>query len=89
MTKTMRTPEDCFENWPDYNFQPNYVEIADKLRMHYVDEGEKGSSVILLLRGEPSWSYLHQKMIPTLVQASFRTIAPDLISFGKSDKFME
>jgi haloalkane dehalogenase len=89
MTKIIRTPEERFENLPEYNFQPNYVQITDELRMHYLDEGKKYSPVILLLHGEPSWSYLYRKMIPKLVGAGFRTIAPDLIGFGKSDKFTE
>jgi haloalkane dehalogenase len=89
MTKTIRTPEEQFENLPDYNFQPNYVEVTAELRMHYVDKGEIDAPVILLLHGEPSWSYLYRKMIPKLVEAGFRTIVPDLIGFGKSDKLME
>ncbi len=51
MTKTIRTPEEQFENLPDYNFQPNYVEVTAELRMHYVDEGEIDAPVILLLHG--------------------------------------
>ena len=82
----LRTPEDQFDDLPDYPFQPKYVEIEQGLRMHYVDEGPTSGKVILLLHGEPSWSYLYRKMIPILVEAGYRAIAPDLIGFGKSDK---
>ncbi|WP_430968714.1 haloalkane dehalogenase [Spongiimicrobium sp. 2-473A-2-J] len=82
--KVLRTPESCFESLADYPFKPYYHEVAKGLRMHYVDEGE--GPIVLLLHGEPSWSYLYRKMIPILVEAGFRTIAPDLIGFGKSDK---
>ncbi|PJZ57380.1 haloalkane dehalogenase [Leptospira barantonii] len=82
----LRTPDSSFENLPGYSFTPNYLQIQN-LRMHYVDEGPKDASeTILLLHGEPSWSYLYRKMIPPLANAGYRTIAPDLIGFGKSDK---
>lgn len=84
--KAIRTPDERFENLPDYNFQPNYLEVEDDLRLHYLDEGDKNGKVILLLHGEPSWSYLYRKMIPVLASAGFRVLAPDLIGFGKSDK---
>jgi len=64
MSKTIRTPEDRFNNLPGYDFSPNYLEVGDGLRMHYVDEGAKDAPVVLLLHGEPSWSYLYRKMIP-------------------------
>ncbi len=83
--KTVRTPDSRFQNLPDYNFKPNYVEIDD-LRMHYVDEGPGDADPVLLLHGEPSWSYLYRHMIPPLAEAGFRVIAPDLIGFGRSDK---
>jgi haloalkane dehalogenase len=84
--RILRTPEARFENLPDYPFEPNYAEVGDGLRMHYVDEGPKDGPTLLLLHGEPTWSYLYRKMIPPLVRAGLRTIAPDLIGFGKSDK---
>ncbi len=84
--KAIRTPEERFENLPDYNFQPNYLDVEDGLRLHYLDEGDKNGKVVLLLHGEPSWSYLYRKMIPVLAKAGFRVLAPDLIGFGKSDK---
>lgn len=84
----IRTPDERFDNLLDYPFAPNYVDIDDgqggTLRMHYVDEGE--GEIILGLHGQPSWSYLYRKMIPPLVAAGYRVIAPDLIGFGKSDK---
>ena len=83
--KSLRTPNSCFENLPGYEFEPNYIDV-DGLRMHYVDEGPKDGAIVLLLHGEPSWSYLYRHMIPPLRDAGFRVVAPDLIGFGKSDK---
>jgi len=83
--KTVRTPDDRFDNLPGYDFDPHYVNVGD-LRMHYVDEGPPGAEPVLLLHGEPSWSYLYRHMIPPLAAAGFRVIAPDLIGFGRSDK---
>ena len=87
--KLLSTPETRFQNLSGYNFKPNYVEIpfeGQKIRMHYLDEGNKSGETILLLHGQPSWSYLYRKVIPHLVKAGYRVIAPDLIGFGKSDK---
>lgn len=83
--KILRTPDSRFESLPDYDFAPNYVDIFE-MRAHYVDEGPRDGEVVLLLHGEPSWSYLYRFMIPPLRDAGFRVIAPDLIGFGKSDK---
>ncbi len=83
------TPNPQFENLPGYPFTPNYVEVGDGLKMHYVDEGKPEGEVVLLLHGEPSWSYLYRKMIPIFAEAGYRVIAPDLIGFGKSDKPLE
>ena len=85
LMKVLRTPDARFENLPGYSFAANYV-VVDSLRMHYVDEGPRDGAVVLLLHGEPSWSYLYRHMIPPLRDAGFRVIAPDLIGFGKSDK---
>jgi haloalkane dehalogenase len=82
----LRTPEACFANLPDYPFQPNYATVGENLRMHYVDEGEPTAPPVLLLHGEPTWSFLYRKMIPVLTAAGLRAIAPDLVGFGKSDK---
>jgi haloalkane dehalogenase len=81
----LRTPDECFSNLKDYPFAPNYIQI-DELRMHYLDEGSPSGNVILLMHGEPTWSYLYRKIIPLLSREGYRVIAPDLIGFGKSDK---
>ena len=85
----LRTPDSRFENLPGYDFKPHYLNLSDGLRMHYVDENPSEKEVVLLLHGEPSWSYLYRKMIPVFVDAGFRVIAPDLVGFGKSDKPVE
>ncbi len=86
----LRTDDSCFNDLPDYDFPPNYQMVDDfeggQLRVHYLDEGPKKAAPILLLHGEPSWSFLYRKMIPILVQAGHRVIAPDLVGFGRSDK---
>jgi haloalkane dehalogenase len=86
----LRTPDERFANLPDYPFAPHYVQVDDteggSLRMHYLDEGPADAPVVLMLHGEPSWSYLYRKMIPIVTAAGYRVIAPDLIGFGKSDK---
>lgn len=88
--RVLRTPDEYFSNLADYPFEPNYVEIPDAdggaLRMHYVDDGTRDADPVLLLHGEPSWSYLYRKMIPIITKAGYRAIAPDLVGFGRSDK---
>jgi len=84
--EALRTPDERFGNLPGYSFAPQYVDAGDGLRMHYVDVGPRDGEPVLLLHGEPSWSYLYRKMIPLLVDAGLRAIAPDLIGFGRSDK---
>lgn len=74
-----------FENLPGYPFEPHFVTI-DELAMHYVDEGPREGRIMLMLHGEPSWSYLYRHMIPPAVAAGYRVVAPDLIGFGKSAK---
>ncbi len=81
----LRTPDERFENLPDYPFDPHYAEVSG-LRMHYVDEGPAEANPVLMLHGEPTWSYLYRHMIPLVAGAGHRVIAPDLIGFGKSDK---
>src|SRR5262245_56084660 len=81
----LRTPDERFANLPGYGFAPHYVTV-DGLRVHYVDEGPRGAAPVLLLHGEPSWSYLYRKMIPVISAAGHRGIAPDLVGFGRSDK---
>lgn len=84
--KILTTPASQFEGLPDYNFAPHYHEVAEGLKMHYLDEGPSDGEVVLLLHGEPSWSFLYRFMIPVYVEAGYRVIVPDLIGFGKSDK---
>jgi haloalkane dehalogenase len=81
----LRTPDDRFDDLPDYPFDPHYADV-DGLRMHYVDEGPREADPVVLLHGEPSWSYLYRTMIPILAEAGHRVVAPDLVGFGKSDK---
>ena len=83
----LRTPDERFNDIKDYPFSPNYLTIGDT-RIHYLDEGPKDGKIIYLLHGEPAWSYLFRKMIPTLTAAGYRVIAPDMVGFGKSDKYI-
>jgi haloalkane dehalogenase len=78
-----RTPDERFEDLPGYPFEPHYADIGG-LRMHHVDEG--AGDPVLLLHGEPTWSFLYRKMIPVLTAAGHRAVAPDLFGFGRSDK---
>jgi haloalkane dehalogenase len=86
----LRTPDDRFTDLPGFPFEPHYVDIPDgeggSLRVHHLDEGDPDAPVVLLLHGEPSWSYLYRHMIPVLVDAGLRAVAPDLVGFGRSDK---
>ena len=88
--KALRTPESRFDGLADYPFEPHYHTVGESitgpLRVHYIDEGPRDADPVLLMHGEPSWSYLYRKMIPVLVGAGHRVIAPDLVGFGKSDK---
>ena len=83
----IRTPDERFENLEDYPFKPNYMTI-DGLRIHYLDEGPKDAEPIILFHGEPAWSYLFRKMIPVFTDSAYRVIVPDMVGFGKSDKFI-
>mgnify|MGYP001345270844 FL=1 len=83
----LRTPDERFDNIKDYPFSPNYLTIGDT-RIHYLDEGPMDGKIIYLLHGEPAWSYLFRKIIPTLTAAGYRVIAPDMVGFGKSDKYI-
>lgn len=88
--ETLRTPDERFDGLPDYPFEPHYVDVPDnrggELRIHTVDEGPRDAPPVLLMHGEPSWSFLYRTMIPVLVDAGLRAIAPDLVGFGRSDK---
>lgn len=83
--KLLRTPDRYFENLPDFPYAPHYAEV-DGVRIHYVDEGPRDAPPVLLMHGEPDWCYLYRHMIPPLVAAGRRVLAPDLVGFGRSDK---
>jgi len=89
----MRTPDERFEKLPGFPFAPHYTEVGNPrggtLRMHYVDEGPPDAPVVLMLHGEPTWSYLYRKLIPRFARAGLRAVAPDHIGFGRSDKPVE
>ena len=88
--KILRTPDARFANLPDFLFSPHYCEVKDSdgtaLRIHYVDEGPPSASPILLMHGEPSWSFLYRKIIASLAPRGHHVVAPDLVGFGRSDK---
>jgi haloalkane dehalogenase len=88
--QTLRTPDDRFDDVPDFPYAPSYCEIPDgdggALRVAWVEDGPEGADPVLMLHGEPSWSYLYRKMIPILVDAGHRVVCPDLVGFGRSDK---
>jgi haloalkane dehalogenase len=88
--QVLRTPDEQFASLPGYGLDPQYVDAPDgdggRLRLHYVDEGPTDGAPILLLHGEPSWSYLYRTMIPVITAAGMRALAPDLVGFGRSDK---
>lgn len=90
MIDVLRTPDARFADLPGYPFAPHYAEVVadgvQPLRMHYLDEGPADGPVALLLHGQPTWSYLYRKVVPVLVAAGVRVIAPDLIGYGRSDK---
>jgi haloalkane dehalogenase len=88
--RALRTPDERFAGLPGFPYEPHYVTIADgaggDLRVHYLDEGPADASPVLLMHGEPTWCFLYRHMIPVLVAAGHRVVAPDLIGFGRSDK---
>lgn len=89
--RVLRTPDDQFAGITDFPFEPRYATIADatdgtSLRVHYIDEGPRDAPVVLMMHGEPTWSYLYRHMIDPVADAGLRVVAPDLIGFGKSDK---
>lgn len=88
--RVLRTPDERFVGLPDFPYEPSYVEIDDldggTLRVAYLDEGDPAAAPVLLMHGEPSWSFLYRHMIPVLVAAGHRVVAPDLVGFGRSDK---
>jgi haloalkane dehalogenase len=88
--RLLRTPDDRFASLTDFDYPPRYADIPDPLggtiRVAYVESGPPDGPPVLLLHGEPSWSYLYRKMMPVLAAAGLRAIAPDLVGFGRSDK---
>ncbi|MBL7177135.1 MAG: alpha/beta fold hydrolase [Desulfobacteraceae bacterium] len=88
MPEVIRTPDEKFKDLALYLFEPNWFDW-NGIRMHYVDEGPKDAPVMLCMHGMPTWSYLYRRMIPSLVDAGYRCIAPDHIGFGKSDKVID
>jgi haloalkane dehalogenase len=88
--KVLRTPDSRFAGLPEFPLVPRYLEVTagdgTALRLAYLDEGPRVAAPVLLLHGEPSWSYLYRSMIPSLLAAGMRVVAPDLIGFGRSDK---
>ena len=85
VTDFLRTPDDCFNGLPDFAYTPHYTQVGG-LRVAHIDEGPRDAPVVLLMHGEPTWSFLYRKMIPVLLAAGFRVVAPDLVGFGRSDK---
>lgn len=83
--RVLRTPEHCFAAVPDFPYPPRYLDIGG-LRIACIDEGPRDAAPVLLMHGEPTWSFLYRKMIPPLLAAGHRVVAPDLVGFGRSDK---
>lgn len=88
--RVLRTPDERFGDLPDFDYPPHYATVPDgtggTLRMAYLDHGPADGPVVLLLHGEPSWSFLYRRMLPVLAEAGLRAVAPDLVGFGRSDK---
>lgn len=88
--EALRTPDDRFRDLPDFPWAPRYLDVPSgdgaSLRMAYVDEGPRDAEVVLMLHGEPSWSFLYRKVIKVVTDFGLRAVAPDLIGFGRSDK---
>lgn len=85
VAKVLRTSEECFAGVPNFPYAPHYTDVGG-LRVACVDEGPPSAPPVLLMHGEPTWSFLYRKMIPVLLAGGFRVIAPDLVGFGRSDK---
>lgn len=88
--KILRTPDARFASLADFPFTPHYCEVKDSdgtaLRIHYLDEGPPDASPVLLMHGEPSWSFLYRRIVANLAARGHRVVAPDLVGFGRSDK---
>lgn len=85
VTQVLRTPESRFVDLPDFAYTPHYTDVGG-VRIAHIDEGSRDAPTVLLMHGEPTWSFLYRKMIPVLVAAGLRVVAPDLVGFGRSDK---
>ena len=85
VARILRTPESRFAALPDFPYTPHYTEVGG-LRIAHIDEGPRDGPTVLLMHGEPAWSFLYRKMIPVLVAQGMRVLAPDLVGFGRSDK---
>ena len=84
--QVLRTPDERFSDLLGFPFTPRFAEVTDGLRMHYIDEGPEDAEVVLLLHGQPTWSYLYRTVVARLVEHGLRAVAPDLVGFGRSDK---
>jgi haloalkane dehalogenase len=88
--KILRTPDARFTNLPGFAFDPHYCEVTDadgtRIRIHYLDEGAASAAPVLLMHGEPSWSFLYRRIVASLAARGHRVVAPDLVGFGRSDK---
>lgn len=88
--KVLRTPDERFSDLPGFPFEPHYTDVSDgdggTLRIHHLDEGPRDGPIVVCMHGQPTWSYLYRHMIPVLVSAGLRVLAPDLVGFGRSDK---
>src|SRR5262249_22696391 len=86
----LRTPDERFRDLPDHPFAPHYLDVpsgeGEELRIHYLDEGPRDAATVLMMHGEPSWSFLYRKVIAVVTAAGLRAVAPDLVGFGRSDK---
>jgi haloalkane dehalogenase len=83
--KVLRTAQERFADLPGFDYEPRYADVGG-LQVAYVEDGPPDGPPVLLLHGEPSWSFLYRKVIPVLAAAGLRAIAPDLVGFGRSDK---
>ncbi|MBV8927668.1 MAG: alpha/beta hydrolase, partial [Mycobacteriaceae bacterium] len=92
-TGVLRTPDERFDDLPGYPFEPHYVQVQTKgiapVRMHYVEAGPADGPVVLLVHGQPTWSYLYRKVIGVLADAGLRAVAPDNICFGNENTITE
>src|SRR5215469_1830458 len=84
----LRTPDNHFASLPNFPYPARYVDLPN-LRVHYVEAGPPEADPVVLMHGEPSWSFLYRKLIPIIAGAGYRVIAPDLVGFGRSDKPVE